>query len=214
MGDTGRAQIVGWALAAVILAVAAVHFLGGGGGSDPAGAGVSLDGGPGAGGQPRGGSGGGDRRAVYVHVTGAVRRPGLYRVPAGSRVAVAVRRAGGPTRRADPVGLNFAAPVEDGQQVVVPVRGQAMAATGAGAAAGAGAAGSPGSAPGAPGQKIQLSTATPEQLDGIDGIGPTLAKRIIEYRDRHGGFKSVGELRQVEGIGEKRFATLRKSLRP
>ncbi len=163
-----------------------------------------------------GGSAGGGARAtagLYVHVTGAVRRPGLYRVPSGSRVAAAVHRAGGPSRRADLVTVNLAAKVQDGQQVIVPVRG---AATAAGAAApspvaGGGAATAAG-APGAP--KISLATATAEQLDGLDGIGPTLAKRIVDYRTEHSGFRSVAELQQVDGIGAKRFEALRDAVQP
>jgi competence protein ComEA len=121
--------------------------------------------------------------------------------------------AGGPSRRADLTGVNLAAPLVDGQQVVVPVRGRAPgggAAPSAGAASPAGAAGG-GASPGAP---ISLSTATLEQLDALDGIGPTLARRILEYRDAHGGFRSVAELREVDGIGEKRFEALREAVRP
>jgi len=133
-----------------------------------------------------------------VHVAGAVRRPGLMKLPPGSRVAVALDRAGGPTRRADLAAVNLAARLQDGQQIVVP---DGRATAGAGATA-------------QPGGKVHLSTATVEQLDGVDGIGPTLAQRIIEYRDSHGGFRSLAELAQVEGIGEKRLATLREALQP
>jgi competence protein ComEA len=129
-----------------------------------------------------------------VHVAGAVRRPGLVRVPQGARVAVAVRRAGGPTRRADLDSLNLAARVDDGQQVVVPAAGPG----GSGAAA----------------AKPSLGSASVEELDGIDGIGPTLAQRIVEHRTESGGFGSVGELREVDGIGEKRLEALREALQP
>lgn len=142
--------------------------------------------------------------ALYVHVAGAVRRPGVVRVSSGSRVATAVARAGGPTRRADLTAVNLAAQVEDGQQVVVPPRGAAGAAVG-------GPALEPG-APGAP--KLSLGSATADQLDELDGIGPTLSERILEYRTEHGGFGSLEELREVEGIGEKRFESLRKALQP
>jgi len=138
-----------------------------------------------------------------VHVAGAVRRPGLIRVAPETRVASALQRAGGPTRRADLTAVNLAAKVQDGQQIVVPVTGAAAVSPGS---LGAGTAGS--------GARIQLSTATAEQLDEIDGIGPTLAGRIIEYRDAHGGFRSLTELGQVDGIGEKRLATLREALQP
>jgi competence protein ComEA len=143
---------------------------------------------------------------IYVHVAGAVRSPGLLRVPAGTRVANAVERAGGAGRRADLSGINLAARLEDGQQVVVPVRGAAVG--GAGAAASAGGAPAPG------GPKPSLGSATVEQLDQIDGIGPTLAQRIVEYRTQQGGFGSIGELGDVDGIGEKRLETLREALQP
>lgn len=126
----------------------------------------------------------------------------------GSRVARAVSRAGGPTRAADLTAVNLAARIEDGQQVVLPARG--VAAVGAAAAAGLGS-GTPGS-PGVP--KLGLGTATLDQLDELDGIGETLAQRIIEYRTENGGFGSLEELREVEGIGEKRFETLREALQP
>ena len=101
--------------------------------------------------------------------------------------------------------MNLAAKVQDGQQIVVPV------AVGAGGASGGVAAGAPA---GLPGAKVHLSTATVDQLDEIDGIGTTLAERIVEQRDAHGGFNSLDELREVEGIGEKRLAALRDALQP
>jgi competence protein ComEA len=139
---------------------------------------------------------GAGRPSAIVHVAGAVRRPGLVRVPERARVALAVRRAGGPSARADLDALNLAARVEDGQQVVVPGTGPA-----AGGELVAGA-------------KLSLGSATAEQLDGVDGIGPTLAERIVEQRAQKGGFGSLDDLRDVEGIGEKRLATLREALQP
>jgi competence protein ComEA len=124
------------------------------------------------------------------------------RVPEGARVAMALDRAGGPTRRADLTLVNLAAPLQDGQQIVVPERGHATVAPG-NAAVTAGST-----------TPVHLSTATVEQLDAIDGIGPTLAERIIEYRDENGGFRSLDELSEVDGIGEKRLATLREALQP
>jgi competence protein ComEA len=141
---------------------------------------------------------------AYVHVAGAVRRPGLYRLPRSARIAAAIRRAGGPTRRADLSAVNLAAPVEDGRQILVP-----RAGAGPGTASSGG-----GSVPPAPGAQVSLASATVEQLDGLDGIGPTLAKRIVEYRTAHGGFRSIDELGQVDGIGDKRLAALRHALRP
>ena len=200
----GQSTVVIWLVAAVLAVLAGTRLLGGGGGSAaPA---VSVDGAGGGAVAKRGGSSEGapGDTGLYVHVAGAVRRPGLLRLPSGARVATALERAGGPTRRADLTLVNLAARVQDGQQIVVPVSGTAGPASGAGASGAA--------AP--PGAKIHLSTATPEQLDEIDGIGPTLAERIIEYRDEHGGFRSVDELAEVEGIGEKRLATLREALQP
>ena len=129
-------------------------------------------------------------------------------------MAVAVERAGGLARRAERTGVNLAAPLHDGEQVIVPARGSAAVAAAARREwrrrrerAGGGA----GSGPAAP---ISLSQASEAQLEQIDGIGPKLAGRIIEYRNAHGGFRSVDELRQVSGIGDKRFATLSRALRP
>jgi competence protein ComEA len=131
-------------------------------------------------------------------------------LPPGSRVAVALQRAGGPSRRADLTAVNLAARLQDGQQIVVPdARASAAAPVG-----GADGAAPVGGAAAPAGAKVHLSTATVEQLDGVDGIGPTLAQRIVEYRDSHGGFRSLAELAQVEGIGEKRLATLREALQP
>jgi competence protein ComEA len=140
-------------------------------------------------------------RRLYVHVAGAVRRPGLYRVRDGARVAAALRLAGGPTTKAELTGTNLAARVEDGQQIVVPVRGAAPVATAA--APGAATAGT-----------LSLASATQAQLEELDGIGPTLAQRIIEYRDANGGFRSVEELGEVDGIGEVRLEALREAVQP
>jgi len=195
--EGSRSTIVIWAIAVVLAAVAAVRILGD---DQPPLAPISVSDAPGA--RP---DGGGARSGIYVHVAGAVRRPGLLRLPPGSRVAVALQRAGGPARRADLSAVNLAARLQDGQQIVVPAGG---------AASGAGAAGPSGAGSGPVGGKVHLSTATIDELDGVDGIGPTLAQRIIEYRDAHGGFRSLAELAQVEGIGEKRLATLREALQP
>ncbi len=153
---------------------------------------------------------------LTVHVAGAVQRPGVYRVPAGSRADAAVAMAGGVSRRGDGAAVNLAAPLQDGQQIVVPRRGERAPAPTGGAAPGPSAASSGAQAAGRPGTgaPISLSQATVEQLDTLDGIGPTLAQRIIQYRDSHGGFRSVEELRQVEGIGEKRFEALKAAVQP
>ncbi len=200
MAESPRSTIVIWLVAAVLAALAAMRLLSAGDES-PA-APVRIDAEAGAvGGGRAGGSAAPSHSALYVHVAGAVRRPGLIRVAQGSRVATVLERAGGPTPKADLALVNLAAPVQDGQQIVVPALGSAAAQ------------GVPGAA-GLPGPRIHLSTATVEQLDEIDGIGPTLAERIVEYRGEHGGFRSLDELSQVEGIGEKRLATRRERLQP
>lgn len=146
------------------------------------------------------------RGAVTVHVAGAVRRPGVYRLRAGARVDEAVQRAGGPRRRADLSAVNLAAKVEDGRQVLVPVLAAPSAASGAPSSAASGAGGA-GSVP------LDLNTATLEQLDQLDGIGPGIAQAILDYREEHGGFGSVEELGQVPGIGDGRLASLREQVR-
>jgi competence protein ComEA len=148
---------------------------------------------------------------VIVHVAGAVRRPGVYRLAGGARVADAVERAGGATRRADLGGVNLAAKLEDGRQIVVPLRAPAGASAPASGATVTGARGLGSGAAGAaaPAAPVNLNTATPEQLDTLPGVGPATVQKILEYREQHGGFGSVEELGQVSGIGEKRLAALR-----
>jgi competence protein ComEA len=141
---------------------------------------------------------GGDGRDVVVHVAGAVREPGVYRLPAGSRVTDAVERAGGPTEHADVDGINLAAPLSDGQQVVVPGGPAAAAADATGEAAG----------------PISLGSATVEELDTVEGIGPVTAQNIIDYRDEHGGISSIEELDEVSGIGPVTMDALRAALQP
>jgi competence protein ComEA len=138
---------------------------------------------------------------VVVDVAGAVTRPGVYRLPAGARVTDAVERAGGATGAAMLEAVNLAAHLADGQQVVVPRRGPAGAAAGIAAAT---------SEEG----PIGLGTATVEQLDTIDGIGPVTARKIVEYREQHGGLASVDQLDQVDGIGPATMESLRARLQP
>jgi competence protein ComEA len=140
-------------------------------------------------------SAGGGR--AFVHVTGAVRRPGVYRVPSWARLDLAVKRAGGPAPGADLQGVNLAAKIADGQQVVVPRRGAGTITTGP-ATPGGGSSG-----------PISLNTATPEQLDSLEGVGPATAQKILEFRKQHGGFRSVADLKQITGIGPKKFAALK-----
>jgi competence protein ComEA len=140
---------------------------------------------------------------VVVDVAGAVSRPGVYRLPAGSRVNDAVQRAGGATARADVEAINLAARLSDGQQVVLPGRAQGSAGVAAGSSA-AGTTQGP----------ISLGTATVEQLDTIEGIGPVTAQDIVEFRDQHGGVSSVDQLDQVNGIGPATMEALRARLQP
>ena len=138
---------------------------------------------------------------LVVDVTGAVARPGVYRLPAGARVTDAVERAGGATGAALLEAINLAARLADGQQVVVPRKGPGgapLAATGATAEEG----------------PISLGTATVEQLETIDGIGPVTAQDIVQFRDEHGGLSSVDQLDQVSGIGPTTMESLRARLQP
>lgn len=139
-------------------------------------------------------------RAVgaLVHVVGAVRRAGVYRLGAGKRVEDAIRLAGGATAHADLQAINLAAKVADGQQIVVPRRGVAPTAA-ASAAPGGVASAAP----------VNLNTATAEQLDTLDGVGPSTAQKILAFRQQHGGFSSINDLTQIPGIGPKKLAALK-----
>jgi competence protein ComEA len=153
---------------------------------------------PGGPGSAPAGAGSAAPARLVVYVVGAVRRPGLYTLGPGSRVADAVTRAGGVTRKADPAALNLAAPVADGEQVLVPARLPRAVAAAQGV-----------SPPGVPAGPIQLSSATAEQLDSLPGIGPATAQKILDYRAEHGAFRSVEELDDVPGIGPTRVEQLR-----
>ena len=199
MDSRRKLELAGWALAAFVVVLLGLQLMHGKS-SEPAP--ISLGGHttrkPD---RPR-------ARLLVVDVAGEVRRPGLVRVRKGARAGEAVQLAGGVTRHADPAGVNLAAPLADGQQVVVPRRGAAAAgAVPSDPAAGA----APGAAPAA---SISLGSATVAQLDTLDGIGPTLAGRIVQYRTEHGGFQSIDELKQVDGIGEKRFESLKAGVTP
>lgn len=137
---------------------------------------------------------------LFVHVVGAVRRPGLFRLKEGARVADAVERAGGPTRRADLSAVNLAAPLADGQQVIVPRRVPGGTARPADASQ--------------PGAKVSLAAATVEELDELPGIGPVTAQKIVDWRTAHGPFRSVDELDDVPGIGPARIEQLRDLVTP
>jgi competence protein ComEA len=145
---------------------------------------------------------------LVVHVVGSVRRPGLYRLREGQRVADAVSRAGGATRRADLAALNLAAPLVDGTQVLVPTRV---------AAASSGVSSSPelpSASSSMPQAKVSLATATLEQLDTLPGVGPVTAQKIVDYRTEHGPFASVDDLDEVPGIGPATIEDLRDFVTP
>jgi competence protein ComEA len=232
--DPDRRHLIAYIAAAAVLVVIAARFLGRDTGSDPV---PSISVAAPASASPAGARPRAPVRAkplIWVDVAGAVRRPGLYSLPDGARIAAALERAGGVVGKADRAAVNLAAKLADGQQVFVPARGAgggsvagasagAAAASGAaestgataGSAAGGSAAGIAGAAgPGGSGARISLTNATQAQLEQLDGIGPALAQRIIEYREQHGGFKSIDQLQEVSGIGEKRFDALKGAIAP
>lgn len=133
---------------------------------------------------------------IVVDVVGAVRKPGVYGFAQGARVIDAVRAAGGFLPDAEPQAINLARPLVDGEQVVVPKEGEAPP----GAAAGGGRQ---------PGGKININNASVSDFDGLPGIGPVLAQRIVDYRDQHGPFRSIQDLMKVSGIGQSKFDSLK-----
>lgn len=143
---------------------------------------------------------------LTVHVAGAVRSPGLYRLREGSRVADAVARAGGATATADTAAVNLAAPLADGIQVLVPSR---VAGAAGGTAAGGSESGNP-----IAGGRVSLSSASREELDALPGVGPVTAQKILDHRAAHGGFSSVDDLDAIPGIGPARLEQLRELVSP
>jgi competence protein ComEA len=167
----------------------------------PAAQAVSLAESASGGGAARGGATPAAPRLV-VYVVGAVRRAGLVRLSEGARVADALERAGGPSRHADLTLVNLAAPVADGQQIVVPTR----VAAAAGAATAGAAAGVP--------AKVSLASATLQQLDALPGIGPVTAQKILDWRQTHGPLRSADDLDAIPGIGPARVEQLRDLVTP
>jgi competence protein ComEA len=196
MPELSRSQVLVYGAVAVALLLVGTRALRSEAGGEAAAAAVSSSSLSSEGDFSVSSSGGGD---VVVDVTGAVRRPGVYRMPVGARVVDAIGRAGGAARNAMLEGINRAARLADGQQVVVPERGPA-------GAVGTAAAGEDG--------PISLGSAGVEQLEEIDGIGPVTAGKIVEYRDQHGGLASVDQLDQVSGIGPATMESLRARLQP
>ncbi|MDJ1130405.1 ComEA family DNA-binding protein [Streptomyces iconiensis] len=156
-------------------------------------------------------------KRLVIDVAGKVREPGVKRLKAGSRVADALEAAGGLRSGADTKGLNRARLLVDGEQLVIGAPGKAGAAAGPapspGAPPGAGTAAGGAAAPPA-GSPVSLSSATVEQLETLPGVGPVLAQHIIDYRTQHGGFRSIDQLQDVNGIGEKRFADIKPQVTP
>lgn len=193
MLDLSRSQVLVYGAVAVALLLVGARAIRAEGGTGSASAASSAE-------SNSGGfsieSSGGD---VVVDVAGAVRRPGVYRLPAGARVVDAIERAGGPEGDAMLEGINRAARLADGQQVVVPARGPG---------------GAPMASAGGEEGPISLGSATVDQLEEIDGIGPVTAGKIVEYRDQHGGLASVDQLDEVAGIGPATMEALRERLQP
>ncbi|WP_307805264.1 ComEA family DNA-binding protein [Streptomyces spirodelae] len=163
-----------------------------------------------AGGAAPGATGAASGKRLVVDVSGKVRNPGVRRLPAGSRVADALEAAGGVRKGADTKGLNRARLLVDGEQIVVGAPGGSQAAAGTGP----GPAPGPAGGAGASGAPISLNSATKEQLETLPGVGPVLAQHIIDYRTEHGGFRSIDQLQDVNGIGEKRFADIKPQVTP
>jgi competence protein ComEA len=196
MLDRDPRRLAAWAAAALILVVLSAWYLArsrpAADAAPPVAATISV--------KQDGAEGG----RVIVDVAGAVKRPGVYRLSATQRVEDALKRAGGPASHADLSQINRAAKLEDGRQILVPLRPSKSTPAAAPAS---------GTAPAAPSQPLNLNTATLEQLDTLDGVGPATAQKILDYRTEHGGFGSVDELDQIPGIGEKRLAAFRESVR-
>jgi competence protein ComEA len=147
---------------------------------------------------------------VVVYVCGAVRSPGVVRLPAGARVTDALEIAGGPTAKAELAAVNLAAPVTDGQQIVVPEKGAAAVSVAPAGGSSGGLATSGGAA--GPAALVNINTASLEELDALDGVGPSTAQKIIDYRTEHGGFKTIDEIKEVPGIGDAKFAAMQDSI--
>ncbi len=181
-----RRQLFGAVAAVVVLIVLAIRHLGGSGNAAPAVTPLPapVHAKPAA------------AKLLVIDVAGAVRHPGLYRLRSGSRINDAIRLAGGATAKAQLATVNLAAPVADGEQIVVPGKGVVAAASSPAA----------GSAPSAP---LDLNSATLEELENLPGIGPVTAQKILDYRQAHGAFHAVAELEGVSGIGPAHMAQLK-----
>lgn len=142
--------------------------------------------------------------SIFVHVAGAVAKPGVYELPAGARVIDGITAAGGATSAADVSAINLARPLTDGERVYVPRRGEVPPGEAAGGPDATGGASSGAVASG----KVNINTASVAELETLPGIGEVIAQRIVDYRTQHGPFRSVRDLLKVEGIGQKKFESL------
>ena len=154
---------------------------------------------------------------AVVYVCGAVRSPGVVRLPQGSRVADALALAGGATSRAELAAVNLAAKVADGQQILVPEQAPAGTAAAAGLAGGAESGSSGGGSPqvavaAVPGAPVNINTASLAELDALQGVGPSTAQKIIDYRTANGPFASIDDIKNVSGIGDAKFAAIKDSI--
>ena len=197
MPSIPRHELLAYAALAVVMALLGARYLHGSGAPAAPRAAASA---------PRSLTVSAAARSAVVDVAGAVRRPGVYELSAGARVLDAVRRAGGARHGADLAAINLAARLVDGQQVVVPARAAAAAAA---VATGAGVG-----SPAASSAPISLGTATLDQLETLDGVGPATAQKIVTYRTQHGGFRSVDDLAEVPGIGPRKLAAIRPRVQP
>lgn len=196
--DLRRAELIAYAACAVLVVVLGWRVLRSDAAPSPAAAAVAAST------APAGASvSAPPARRATVHVVGAVHDPGVYRLAEGARVQDAIARAGGATARADLQAVNLAAKVADGQQIVVPRHGAASATTAATATA---------TATAGPSAPVNLNSATADQLDALDGVGPSTARKILDYRTAHGGFSSIDDLTQIPGIGPKKLESLRKQV--
>lgn len=163
---------------------------------------------PGADAPGPGGSGGSS--PAVLHMAGAVARPGVVELPAGSRVHEAISAAGGSTSEADLDRLNLASVVADGQKIFVPRHGEPLPADSTAALTGPSGGGASADGAGAPpnGSRTNLNTAGVEELGALPKVGPVLAQRIVDWRKEHGPFKSIEELDAVDGVGPKMLETL------
>lgn len=152
--------------------------------------------------------------SIAVYVSGAVNKPGVVTLPAGSRAVDAVNACGGVLPTADPDKINMAQELKDGEQLRVPERAQVAATGAAGAATGAATAGSASGATPAStaGGLVNINTASEQELDTLPGIGPAMAKRIIEYRTTEGGFKKLEDIKNIKGIGDAKYNKLKDKI--